>query len=104
MKSILFVLLFCVITQSLFAQSYSYSFEGIADPSILNQIEKNVLMLPDVSSCKLKIKDGTDKAELFIFLKKKDASEVGISFSPIDVKNIIIELGLSPLNFIKLID
>ncbi|MFT5860083.1 MAG: hypothetical protein ACI865_002191 [Flavobacteriaceae bacterium] len=95
--------LFFALTTS--AQTFSYSFEGNFDTESLLQLEQDCLSLKYVSSCKVKFKEDSHKGEVIVkAMSAKEKNEATESFSPIDLKRLLIQSGATPLEFIKLTD
>lgn len=92
--------LFCVLTSLLFSQNFAYSFQGNLSIENQNQIIKQVLEVSGISSCELKYKTDSQKGELLFYAKENEIrSESPEEFSPILIKNILIQNQLSPLEF-----
>lgn len=87
-----------------FGQTYSYSFSGKIESESGNALTVQCAALPEVHSCKLRYKDNEEKGELILEVNivKKEGSEGAPDFSPIEVKRILIEMGLSPVSFNKI--
>ncbi len=100
------ILLFSVLfgTQ-LFAQSYSYSFEGNLTPDQLTELESKCRAIPHLSACKIKYKPEANKGEIIVRTdtseERREKSEL---FSPLDVKSLLMQNGLIPLDFTLLND
>lgn len=96
----LLVLLFFVLCfGTLKAQSYSYGFQGPANANQISELEKKCSVLPDVNSCKVRYKDPEEKGELIIELKYtgENRAETRDGFNPAEVKRLLLEMGLNPL-------
>lgn len=96
----LLVLLFFVLCfGSLKAQSYSYGFQGSVNVSQIVELEEKCSTLPDVHSCKVRYKAPEEKGELLIELSNTEEkrAETSDGFNPAEVKRILLEMGLTPL-------
>jgi hypothetical protein len=98
------LLAFCCIvtTFTSFSQKFAYSFEGVLNSTIIQELESEISNLENITSCKIKMKD-TSKGEVFFEIKYLELRAEGQEqFSPVDVKRILLEKSLMPLNFIEL--
>lgn len=98
---ILIAALFVLTTSTIFSQTYSYGFNGAIDSEQRTRLENSCTALPDVKSCKIRYKEADYKGELIIVISPivKEGEEGRESFSPIDVKRILLDQGLQPLEF-----
>lgn len=94
---------FCALTSFLFSQSYSYSFDGELSSEKQIELSNAVLKVNDISSCDLKYKPDSKKGEIIFYVKESEIrSESSNEFSPVQIKGILIEYQLSPLDFRKI--
>ncbi len=88
-----------------FSQTYSYSFEATFDTEDLQLLEQTCRSIEYVSACKVKYKIESGKGEIIVrAMSQKEKKEATESFSPIDLKRLLIDSGATPLEFIKLND
>lgn len=88
-----------------FGQTYAYSFKGDVDADKATTIENRIMEMPDVVSCKVKVKADSGKGELIIVIDKGDKrGEADEQFKAKDVKGLLIGQGLEPIQFIQLKD
>lgn len=89
-----------------FGQTYSYSFEGNLNQNTLNQIQKSGIQLNQVEEFKVRYKEDSNRGEILIVLDKQSTAraESDNQFNVVDVKAILLNHGLSPLNYRKLND
>ena len=69
---------------------------------VKSQLLKVALKLPGVKSCKIKYKSEKNAGELILNIAQPAKAEGEEGFSPINLKAVLIELQLEPLNFIEL--
>jgi len=111
---LLLVIATCFASTS-FSQAYSYSFEARFDSDDILALEtscrsiRNVSecfgMFQNVSECKVKYKYENGKGEIMLRPQSiKERKEVSESFSPVDVKQVLIDHGATHLEFIQLND
>ncbi|MDG1333388.1 MAG: hypothetical protein P8P74_13715 [Crocinitomicaceae bacterium] len=105
MKRTLALLCALFLGSQLFAQSYSYSFEGNLTSDQLIELESECKRIPHLEACKVKYKPESNRGELiFRTDSREDRSEKSESFTPIDVKSLLLNNGLTPLDFAPLND
>lgn len=105
MKKMLILLIAVFLGSHLSAQSYTYSFEGSLTPDQLIALEADCMKIAHLRSCKIKYKEEANRGELiFRTYSPEDRKEKSESFSPIDVKSLLLNNGLTPLEFTLLND
>ena len=102
-------ILICLLATSIigYSQTFSYTFTGKLSVEQLSNIESKCSQLNRVASAKIKYKEDRERGELLIVLVKSDQpqrAEADDQFSAIDVKHLLLNEQLSPLNFRKLND
>jgi hypothetical protein len=105
MKRMLMLLCAIFLGLQLHAQSYSYSFEGNATPDQLLELESDCNKLAHLLTAKVKYKVEATKGEIiFRTDSPEDRTEKSETFSPIDLKTLLLNRGLTPLELIQLND
>jgi hypothetical protein len=105
MKNSLLLLFIFLCTFTGFSQSYSYSFEGVLDSEELSSLQEKCQGIPYVETCKVQYKVEKGGGEIkFRVTSAEDRPEASEQFSPIDMKRVLIEAKLMPLDFIQLYD
>jgi hypothetical protein len=105
MKRMLTLLCAVFLGTHLFAQSYSYSFEGYLTPNQLIELESDCKKILHLEACKVKYKPESNKGEIiFRTDSPEERSEKSETFTPIDVKSLLLNSGLTPLDFTLLND
>ena len=105
MKITTLLLLGLLASNFSYSQTFSYTFKGGLNASVIEQIEKDCTKINSVSVTKLKYKEDSERGEIIIVLKDNQKSlrpEADNQFSPIDIKRIILDNNLSPLTFRKI--
>jgi len=104
MKKLLVITFILAFVSMAHSQSFSYSFDGHLDLASLNKLEKDCAKLTAVQSTKVKYKEDVQKGELIIVLKQTEdqRAELDNPFKVTDIKQIIIDSGLTPGDFRKL--
>lgn len=89
-----------------YGQTYSYSFEGNLNQNSIEEIQKSGVQLNQVEQFKVRYKEDSERGEVLIVLTKESErrAEEDNQFNVVEVKSLLINHGLSPLNFIKLND
>ena len=88
-----------------YSQTYSYSFSGKLDSESIIDIEQSCIKMTDVTSCKARVKKDSDKGEIIIVLNNSDRrAEADNQFKAKDIKELLLENGLLPINFMKIKD
>ena len=101
---LLLVIATCFASTS-FSQAYSYSFEARFDSDDILALETSCRSIRNVSECKVKYKYENGKGEIMLRPQSiKERKEVSESFSPVDVKQVLIDHGATHLEFIQLND
>ncbi len=99
---LLLLLLFTGFSICANAQDYIYSFEGNTDAQLIEEFESSLNAIKGVKECKVKMKEDTGKGEIFIYLNKDiSPTDNELQFTPIDVKKLILEYKLTPIQFIE---
>jgi len=84
------------------AQDYIYYFEGTLNQQEISSIETELASIIGVASAKVKMKDETNHGEIFIaLLPRPERSEKETLFSPVDVKKLLLNHQLTPIQFIE---
>lgn len=92
--------LFCICAGSFHAQNFAYSFKGSMTQERQEQLIKNISSIPLVSNCKIKFKSDSNRGDVLIYVTETiNRSESDIEFSPVQIKSILIEEGLEPMDF-----
>jgi len=88
------------ISGILYSQEYAYAFKGTLSTDQQESIKRKILALPDVKSCDLKIKSEKQVGEFLFYVEPKLVrSEQDSEFSPVQIKTILLENNLEPLDF-----
>ncbi len=91
---------FCLILSTSFGQKFSYSFEGQLNEQQEEMLKKQISILPDVLSYKVKYKPDSYRGELLIQVKEFEGqTENRSDFTPAMIKELFLENGLTPLEF-----
>jgi hypothetical protein len=105
MKNSLLLLFAFLCTFTAFSQNYSYSFEGSLSSDELHSLQVKCDAIPFVSTCKIQYKIEAGRGEVkFRVLSAKERPDKSEQFSPIDMKRVLIEAKVQPLDFIQLYD
>ena len=106
MKKLIFLTLFLAIYCNVYSQNFSYSFEGQLDSQQISNIESRCLNLDQIDQAKVKYKEEAQRGEIVINIRKNEnqRAESGDQFKASSLKQLMIELGLSPIEFRKLND
>lgn len=101
-KKVLF-LAFLGLNFIAYNQNYSYSFscDGIS-PEQLSNLENKIRRLEGVEECKIRYKEERKAGEIMLFIEEVNNQYEGeneSSFNAVTLKNLLLESGLSPLNF-----
>lgn len=107
MKRTFILLLISFLSSISYGQTFSYSFEGSLSAELISEIEKTCSNLPQVSSTKIRYKEDSKRGEIIIKLDDsaaKSRTELGDQFSPVSLKELLLQLKLSPLDFRKIND
>lgn len=103
MRNILASLFFSFIFFQGLSQSYAYSFEGILTVTQQEEFIQEVKKIQVIQSCELRYKSESQRGEILFSIEKADAvGENDSDFSPIQLKEIYLRFGLSPLDFRQL--
>jgi hypothetical protein len=98
-KCLLTILISCSSTL-LFSQDYSYSFKGKLTPEKETVLLERIGSTEGVEYCKLRYKQDSERGEIILSPEKKEVrSEDQEVFSPTDIKTILVELELEPIEF-----
>ena len=100
MKKITFLFLLLLFSEHYYSQTFAYSFNGEISKSEQESLRKEVFELPGVNSYELKIKQDSKKGEIIFSLENQEISgENNSSFSPVDLKALLIYYKLEPIDF-----
>ncbi len=84
------------------AQSYIYYFEGSLNQEEISLLESELSNVVGVASAKIKMKDGINNGEVFVsLLDRPERSEKETLFSPVDIKKLLQNQQLTPIQFIE---
>lgn len=84
------------------AQDYIYYFEGNLNHQEISTIESELANIVGIASAKVKMKEETNHGEIFIaLLPRPERSEKVTLFSPVDVKKLLLNHQLTPIQFIE---
>jgi hypothetical protein len=100
MKRLLFILLLLLNGICAYSQTFAYSFEGSLSTQIMEEFQTELRAIYGIQTIEVRIKPDSRKGELIFSLVepvKKDESD--ISFSPADIKQLMLKYKLSPLDF-----
>ena len=100
MKRTLFTLLLLFFNSTAFSQTFAYSFEGSLSGENIQSFESEFNSIVGIQTFELRIKPDQQRGELIFSIVepvKKDESD--LSFSPVDVKQLLIKYNLNPLDF-----
>lgn len=94
---------FIATTSYFFSQNFAYSFSGLLTNEQQNELVKDVLDIPTVSTCELRYKSDSNRGEiLFYVLESTTRSDSPTEFSPSTIKSLFINKELEPLDFRKI--
>lgn len=103
MRDLLASFFFCFIFFQGFSQSYAYSFEGNLSVSQQEEFIFEIKKIQLIQSCELRYKADGQRGEILFSIEKNDlAGENDSDFSPVQLKEIYLRFGLSPLDFRQL--
>lgn len=86
-----------------FSQSYAYSFIGKLNESQQQLVIQEIKKIQGIKTVELRYKIDSDRGEFLFSIEEMDAEgENDIEFSPLSIKEIFIEKGLTPLDFRQL--
>lgn len=106
MRSFYIALAFVLSHFVSFGQSASYGFTGKISLEERESLEIRAGKIPGILSIKCKYKEDSERGELIIELhevdKNKRAEEDLPQFSPVDLKRLLLEFNLTPVDFILL--
>lgn len=81
------------------AQVYSYGFEGKIQDSQVDALLSSFEKIEGVKEVKIRYKEDANRGEIIIFTILETDLRNPYPFSPVKVKNILLENGLNPLEF-----
>lgn len=100
MKKLLGSLLLLLTIQCAYTQDYAYSFNGSLSPEKADNLKQRFLDLKEVTFCDVKYKPDSQKGEILFHLEVVPAkSDTPVQFSVVQLKTILIQLGLEPIDF-----
>lgn len=103
MRNLLALLFFCFIFFQGISQSFAYSFEGILSNTKQEEFILEIKKIQAFQSIELRYKSDSQRGEILFSIEKSDAiGENEIDFSPVQLKEIYLRFGLSPLDFRQL--
>lgn len=85
-----------------YGQDAAYSFKGHLDQGTLSKLENDCRLIVGVKSAKVRYKEDSERGEiLFDLVELGETRTEGSNqdFSPVDIKTLIIESGLEPLDY-----
>lgn len=92
--------LLMLLSEQCYSQTYSYSFLGEISITDQQSLQKEVSQLPGVNSYEIKIKPDSKKGEIIFSLSELEITgENKHPFSPIDLKSLMIQFKLEPIDF-----
>ena len=94
----LFFISFCSILS--FGQSHYYSFQGELNEAAKSELESRIQSLEFVQEAKIRFKEEKQAGEIVFTLIAETKKSENESFSPIEMKQLIQEFGLTPLNYV----
>ena len=103
MIKLLLSCIFIATTSYFFSQNFAYSFSGTMTVEQQNELVKNILEIPTISTCELRYKSDSNRGEiLFYIFEPTVRSDSSTEFSPSTVKSLFISKELEPLDFRKI--
>lgn len=106
MRNFYFAIAFVFCHFFSFGQSASYGFTGLLSSEERASLEAKALEIQGVLEIKCKYKEDSQRGELIIDLlegdKIKRAEEDAQQFSPIELKQLLLDFHLTPLDFVLL--
>lgn len=88
------------ISGIIYSQEFAYSFRGNLTLEKQESIKKEILSLPRVNSCDLKLKPEKQVGEFFFYVEPLNTrTESPDEFSPVMIKTLFIENNLEPMDF-----
>lgn len=86
-----------------FSQSYAYSFKGNLNESQQQIVIQEIKKIQGIKTVELRYKMDSERGEILFSIEIMDSEgENEIEFSPLSIKEILIEKGLSPIDFRQL--
>lgn len=84
-----------------YAQDYAYTFKGNTSPAELTRLEESISTLDNVRWVKIKYKEDQQAGEILIAVEPKEVKGDNESqdLSTADLKKMVLDFGLSPINF-----
>lgn len=98
--AIAIVAFFCVHFS--IAQDYAYSFKGLLSASQQESFEKELSSIEGIAGVKIKIKEEKEGGVILIELSEDTGYEGGQLFNAANVKNLLLDYQLTPLQFTKI--
>ena len=104
MKKLISLTFFLALSSTAYSQDFSYSFDGQLDQTSINKLESDCANITTIRSAKVKFKEDAQKGEIILFLlvNENSRAELDDQFSPIAIKKILIDSGLTPGEFRQL--
>lgn len=84
------------------AQSCSYSFNGALSIENKLEIERQLISIPGIKAGKVRYKEDLQRGEILIDLMELDENRTEGSnqeYSPVNIKSLLIQSGLEPLDY-----
>ncbi len=82
---------------------YTYSFSGATDQQQLNKLELQMYQLKGIIEVKINYKWDSGMGQMFFKrVSTKRTGEMADDFNPADIKRLISEIGLVPIEFKEL--
>jgi len=103
MRKLLVYLVFFFFYFQGFSQSYAYSFEGVLSNSQKGNLLNDLNKIQGIQNFELRYKSDSDRGEiLFSINPTSEEGENDLDFSPLAIKEIFLQLGLTPIDFRQL--
>ena len=91
----------CFSSYFVSAQSYSYGFEGRIDDAIVDLLLTDLERVDGVIEVKIRYKSEAQRGEILLYTKEEELRSK-VTFSPTDVKGILLNYKLTPLEFVQI--
>lgn len=101
-KNLVITLGFVLCMNMLYAQQYSYSFSGQIEEEVLSAMVIDIAKLEGVKEVKWRYKPERMAGEVLIFTEESKDRSNPFPFSPIRVKELMSERGLTPMEFTEI--
>jgi len=101
-KNWIITLGFVLCMNMLYSQQYSYSFSGQIEDEVLSAMVGDIEKLEGVTQAKWRYKSERLAGEVFLFIEESKDRINPFPFSPIRVKELMLQFGLTPMEFIEI--